>query len=119
MKLITFFFWMSISIHSFSQNQLSGNIQKKFSIGNKEMTEAHQTDLRLYDLKTKTWSGYYTTDTKGTFSIQDVKPGQYLLQVNDQVVKQKNIVFIEVPSWGKNQVHPILVDRIKKKVIVK
>ena len=110
---------IGISFCGYAQNQFQGNIQKKFSIGNKELVEGHQTNLRLYNMNTKTWSDYYSTDSKGAFSIQDVKPGKYLLQVNDPIVKEKNIVFVEVPASGKNQVHPIVVDRIQNKVFLK
>ena len=117
MKTITLLL-ISISFCSYAQNQLHGNIQKKFSIGSKELVEEHQTNLRLYNMKTKTWSDYYSTDSKGAFSIQGVKPGKYLLQVNDPIVKEKNIVFVEVPASDRNQVHPIVVDRIQNKVFI-
>jgi len=119
MKTITLaLFCSALSVASYAQT-VTGNIQKKFTVAGKEITSAHPTQVRIYDLSTKQLSSYFDTDSEGQFSIQNIKQGKYVLLVHDPLVKDKNKVYFEVSNAGETKLQPIVVDRIKKEVVLK
>lgn len=107
---------------SYAQSSLNGSIQKKIVISGKTsdttIISPHATKVRLMNVSTKKWTDYIDTDSQGEFSIQNVEKGKYLLEVNDPLVKRRNVVFVDVENNGFNSIQPIVVDRLKKTVVV-
>lgn len=121
-QIVTLIGLLTLQYSLAQTSSLSGSVEKQVIVrGGKSdsiIISPHQTRVRIYSYSTREWSEY-DTDSKGSFIINDIKKGRYLLQVDDPVVKTKNRIYVEVSKNGSNSINPIIVDRISKSVLVK